>query len=33
MFNFETFEWITVAQMGFLPIGRWNASLAYSEEM
>jgi len=33
LFNFETFEWTTVAQMGFCPpIGRWSATLTYSEE-
>ncbi len=32
LFSFETFEWTTVAQMGFCPVGRWNASMTYSEE-
>jgi hypothetical protein len=32
LFNFETFEWSTVNQTGFQPVGRWNAALAYSED-
>ena len=32
LFDFETFEWTSVAQFGFLPVGRWNSAIAFSEE-